>query len=80
MLSTAAHVTTIAMVNHSSLSNNVIGLRGDGPLTTVRIGSSIIGGNGTGVSITSGATVQSYNNNQFNGNATDGTMPTILLH
>ena len=80
MLSTAAHVTTIAMVNHSNLSNNVIGLRGDGPLTTVRIGSSVIGGNGTGVSITGGATVQSYGNNQLNGNTTDGTMTTTPLH
>jgi len=80
VLSTAAHVTAVVMVNRSNISNNVIGLRGDGPLTTVRIGSSVIGGNGTGVSITGGATVQSYANNQLNGNTTDGTMPTIGLH
>ena len=80
VLSSAGHSTTIAMVNHSNLSNNVDGLRGDGPLTTVRIGSSIIGGNTLGVSITGGATVQSYGNNQLNGNTTDGTIPTTPLH
>ena len=80
VLSSAGHSNTTVMVNHSNLSNNVIGLRGDGPLTTVRIGSSVIGGNGTGVSITGGATVQSYGNNQLNGNTTDGTIPTTPLH
>jgi hypothetical protein len=80
VLSAAGHASSVAMVNRSDLSNNIDGLRGDGPLTTVRIGSSVIGGNGIGVSITGGATVQSYGNNQLNGNTTDGTMPTIGLH
>ena len=80
VVSTAGHVTSIVMINRSNLSNNSLGLRGDGPLSIVRIGGSVIGGNVTGVSSANGATLQSYGNNQIDGNSTDGTIGTIPFH
>ena len=40
----------------------------------------MITGNTTGVQSSNGGILQSYANNQLNGNKTDGTMPTIALH
>ena len=68
------------LLNRSSLSASNIGLRSDGPTTTVRIGTSVIFGNVTGVVSANGGALQSYGNNQLNGNTTDGSMSTIGLH
>jgi hypothetical protein len=40
----------------------------------------VIFGNVTGVVSANGGALQSYGNNQLNGNVTDGTMTTIPLH
>jgi hypothetical protein len=72
--------TANVMINRASLSASVAGLRSDGATTTVRIGNSVIFGNVTGVVSANSGVLQSYGNNQLNGNTTDGTMPTILLH
>jgi hypothetical protein len=80
VVSTAGHVTSVVMINRSTLSNNGFRLRGDGPLSTARIGSSVIAGNSTGVASVNGATLQSYGNNQINGNTTDGSISTTALH
>jgi hypothetical protein len=72
--------TANVMINRTSLSAAALGLRSDGATTTVRIGSSVIFGNVTGVATANGGVLQSYGNNQLNGNTTDGTMATILLH
>jgi hypothetical protein len=72
--------TANVMINRSSLSGAALGLRSDGATTTVRIGSSVIFGNVTGVASANGGVLQSYGNNQFNGNTTDGSMATIALH
>jgi hypothetical protein len=72
--------TANVMVNRTSLSASLVGLRSDGPTTTVRIGDSAIFGNVTGVVTANGGMLQSYGNNQLNGNATDGSMGIIPLH
>jgi hypothetical protein len=72
--------TANVMINRTSLSASTLGLRSDGATTTVRIGDSAIFGNVTGVATANGGVLQSYGNNQLNGNTTDGTMATILLH
>src|ERR1700676_2545313 len=71
------------MINRTDISNNGgIGIRGDGASAAIFIGSSIVTGNSTGVSVLDSASVQSYQNNQINGNnVTDGTpLPAIMLH
>jgi hypothetical protein len=68
------------MINRVSLSASNLGLRSDGPITTVRIGNSEIFGNVTGVAAVNGGALLSYGNNQFNGNTSDGTMATVALH
>jgi hypothetical protein len=68
------------MIKGATLSGNLVGLRATGPKATVRIGSSDISGNATSVAGVSGGILQSYGNNQLNGNNTDGTMTTIATH
>ena len=72
--------TANVMINRSSLSASNVGLRSDGLMTTVRIGNSVIFGNVTGVVSANSGVMQSYGNNQLNGNTTDGSMSTIGLH
>jgi hypothetical protein len=54
------------MIQGSTIANNVTGLQTANAGATIRVGSSIITGNGTAVN---GAQVLSYVNNQLNGNA-----------
>jgi hypothetical protein len=72
--------TANVMINRASLSASTVGLRSDGATTTIRIGSSVIFGNVTGVVTANGGVLQSYGTNQLNGNTTDGTMALIGLH
>jgi len=79
-LTNAAKGIANVMINRTSLSANLVGLRSNGPRSTVRIGDSEITQNTTGVQSSNSGVLQSYGNNQLNGNKTDGTMPTIALH
>jgi len=72
--------TANVMINRTSLSASNLGLRSDGPTTTVRMGNSLIFGNGTGVASVNGGTLLSYGNNQFDGNTSNGAMTTTPLH
>jgi hypothetical protein len=78
--STAGHGTDNVMINNTTTSNNAAGVRSDGPVVTVRIGNSVITGNGTATIAANGGTLQSYGNNQINGNGVDTTPPTTPLH
>ncbi|MCO5164408.1 MAG: right-handed parallel beta-helix repeat-containing protein [Mesorhizobium sp.] len=65
--------TTKVMVNSTRIVNNANqGIRAIGANSTVRVGSSVISGNLTGLNAVSGASILSYLNNQLNGNGTDG--------
>jgi hypothetical protein len=64
---------TSVMVTRTSSSYNTIGLQTSGAGATMRVGESVVTGNGTGVS----GTVFSYVTNQLNGNTTDGTLTAI---
>jgi hypothetical protein len=64
---------TSVMVTRTSSSYNTIGLQTSGAGATMRVGESVVTGNGTGVS----GTVLSYVTNQLNGNTTDGTLTAI---
>ena len=67
---TAGANTMAIMIDQSNISNNVNqGINAAGS-ATIRIGGTVITGNGTGVA---GATLRSYKNNLINGNGTDGT-------
>jgi hypothetical protein len=69
----AATGTIAAMLSDSQVSlNSVSGVSANGTGATVRVGSSTITGNGTGVGIFNGGTLSSYGTNQLNGNTTDG--------
>jgi hypothetical protein len=70
----AATGTINAMVNGVHVTNNSVGgLSGNGSGATVRVGSSVISGNGFGVATSNAAILNSYGNNQLNGNTSDGT-------
>jgi len=58
------------MVADSNISNNVNNGISAAGSATIRIGGTVIAGNGTGVT---GNTLRSYKNNQINGNTADGT-------
>ena len=72
--------TANVMINRSSLSASNVGLRSDGPTTTVCIGSSVIFGNVTGAVSANGGTLVSYGNNQYDGNTMQAPLPTSALH
>jgi hypothetical protein len=79
-LTTAGHGTANVMVSRTTSSSNNTGVQSNGPTSTLRIGSSVITGNNNGALSLNGGALQSYGNNQLNGNTTDGTMSTIPLH
>lgn len=69
--------SSAVMVRNSTFSNNIVGVAAD-QSALIRIGQSTLTSNGTGWSSQNGAQVQSYGNNNLNGNTTDGT-PTSTL-
>ncbi|MFH1794984.1 MAG: right-handed parallel beta-helix repeat-containing protein [Pseudomonadota bacterium] len=73
--------TSKAMVNSTRIVNNANqGIRVIGANGIVRIGSSVISGNLTGLNAVSGGNIRSYGNNQLNGNGTDGAFTgTVAL-
>ena len=75
VLSTGGASAIKLMINQTSIVNNAgTGVSSSGA-STVLIGGSTISGNTTGVS---GATLQSFKNNQIGGNGTDGTPITAF--
>jgi hypothetical protein len=63
--------STVMIVNSNFSNNTAFGIRTSGGSPTVRVGGTIITGNGTGVADGSG-TIESYCTNQLNGNSGDG--------
>ncbi len=62
------------IVDHTTVVYSVnTGIASNGANTTVRIGSSTVSGNVTGVAALGGSTMQSFKNNQIASNLTDGT-------
>jgi hypothetical protein len=67
------------MLNRVTSANNAgEGLRSVGGNAVIRVGGSVVTGNGTGL-VVSGGQIQSYGNNQINGNTVDGSAPVIAL-
>ena len=67
-------------VRNTLISNNrSFGVLADGGGTTIRLDSSTITGNVTGVGATGGGVLRSYKNNAINGNTTEGTPITQEL-
>ena len=64
---------TGVMVKSSTVSNNGTGFQQSGAGANVRVGNSLVTGNGNATS----GTILSYVNNQVNGNANDGTFTPI---
>jgi hypothetical protein len=55
-----------------SLNNDANGIRAVGPNLTVRVSNSVVSGNTTGLSVSSGAALMTSGNNVVEGNATNG--------
>lgn len=72
----ASSGTANVMVMRATASNNGTGIQNAGGTTNIRIGSSAIQGNTTGVS----GTVASYSTNQIDGNGTNGNTTPTALH
>jgi hypothetical protein len=66
------------MINRLTSSYNFIGVLANGQKTTVLLGNSVVTGNSNGALVTNGGTMESYKDNQINGNTTDGTPITAL--
>lgn len=75
----AAPITV--MVTDSAIANNAsFGIIANGTAARVRVGGSVITNNGTAGNALGGAAINSYGNNQINGNAaTDGTFTAVPL-
>jgi len=68
------------MLNRVTAANNSgDGLRAVGANAVILIGSSVVSGNGTGLSASSSGQVLSYGNNQINANTVDGTPSAVIL-
>jgi len=68
--------STLMMLNRVTATNNAEnGLRSIGANSVIRVGSSVVSGNGTGVVTITGGQILSYGNNQINGNTVDGANP-----
>jgi hypothetical protein len=69
--------SSAVMVRNSTFSNNTVGVAAD-QSALVRVGQSTLTSNGTGLSSQNNAQLQSYGDNNLNGNAVNGT-PTMTL-
>jgi hypothetical protein len=65
------------MVRNSTVSNNAVGVRAD-QSAIVQVGQSTLTANGTGWQATNGGLLQSYGNNNVNGNTINGTLTSTL--
>jgi hypothetical protein len=77
-LAPAAGAPVRLNIERSSLVNNGIAVQSNGANSLVRIGGSQITGNRTALSAVDGGQILSYQNNEINGNDTDGA-PTGVL-
>jgi hypothetical protein len=80
LFNTAGGAAINIMVDRVAAANNGAngGLRADGPNTLLRVGNSTVSGNTTGTAINNGGLIQSYGNNQINGNTSDGPNPPVI--
>jgi len=76
IIGVAGSGTANVMVMRATASNNGTGIQNAGGATNVRVGSSAIQGNTTGVS----GTVASYVTNQIDGNTANGVPTPTALH
>jgi hypothetical protein len=76
VLATSA-VAINVMIEGSTVANGGTGIQAANAGATVRVGSSIVTGNGTAIN---GANVLSYGNNQINGNAGGEAINPVALH
>jgi len=75
----SSHASSIVMVRNSTFSNNLTGVNSFGPLSSVFVGHSTITGNGTALS--NSGTLDSYGDNDINGNGTLGSSPgSVAFH
>jgi hypothetical protein len=65
-------------IDRTVSANNGIGVKADGAMATLRIGSSFVTGNVVGIGMYNGSTMTSLGNNMIEDNATSGgTMPIV---
>ena len=71
--------TGIAVSNSIIEQNSGAGISAVGPLAAVRVGSSHITGNGTGVLTSGGGVISSYGDNMLDSNGANGTFTGAVL-
>jgi hypothetical protein len=76
---TAANLATVMLSNSVVSGNTVVGLRANGASARIRVANSVISGNQLGVGPQNGGIINTYGNNQLDGNNTDGTFNTPAL-
>lgn len=77
VVGSAASPTNVMLTRVHVENNSSVGVLSKSAM--VRIGESIVTGNGTGLSMTNGGTIASFKTNQVAGNGTDGAPNATLL-
>jgi len=73
----AAGLSAMVMVKNAVMSGNVLGVAADDS-GVAQISESTLTSNGTGFRTSNGGQVQSFGNNEFGGNASDGTASATI--
>ena len=73
IVTAGGNVMLITVDRCDIVNSGATGISASGANVMVRVGGSTIAGNLTGVSVSGGATLQSFKNNQIAGNGIDGT-------
>jgi hypothetical protein len=71
-----AFQAAFVMVRNSTVSHNGTGLLANGPGTLVLVTRSVIIGNGNAITTVNNGAVNSYGDNNLNGNTNDGAFTT----
>ena len=74
----SGHAPTLMTLDRVTAANNGNAVTSVGTGANIRVGNSVITGNGTGVHTASGGVMRSYKNNQIFDNTVNGTPVTAL--
>jgi hypothetical protein len=70
---------TLTLKDIVASNNDIAGVVANGPLATIRMGRSLVTGNGTGIAGINTGKMNTYGDNEVNSNTTDGTATAPTL-
>lgn len=76
---TSAAAAAKLTLDHSTITQNLLGASASGALATLRLSDTSVLDNTTGLQAASGAAIISFNNNRLKGNTSDGA-PTLNIY